>query len=383
MSMTTNAGEGWSGYGRFPYWGNRSRISWGAVFAGAAVATTTSLVLSLLGAAFGGPVADTGAASGDLARTAGVWEVIALALAMAAGGYVAARLSGTHSHLDGELHGITMWAVAVLIGVFAFARLFGALGAEVGPAIGAAVSQNASSALGAVGANPERLVDRLSRSLGASGDPTTMSHDQIAAEIRDLTGQSLMTTGATGAFSAADRDRLIALVAAQYGVTRDEATQRVTRMEDEAKARATQLREAARADADAAVQAASTAARALFPALVLGLLGALVGSWLGTRHKHILHPHEREAELAATHGYVVHEPASGYAVQPSSLSVYDDTGRLVSQYLRGVSFPVTKQELVRFARSSNAGPTLIHSIEGLADRSYVSANDVLGALGAV
>ena len=35
---------------------------------------------------------------------------------MAFGGYVASRLSGTHSHLDGELHGITMWALATLIG---------------------------------------------------------------------------------------------------------------------------------------------------------------------------------------------------------------------------------------------------------------------------
>ncbi len=34
---------------------------------------------------------------------------------MAFGAYVAARLSGTHSHLDAELHGITVWAVATLL----------------------------------------------------------------------------------------------------------------------------------------------------------------------------------------------------------------------------------------------------------------------------
>jgi len=36
------------------YWGlNRSRISWGAVLAGAVVAVATTLLLSLLGAAIG------------------------------------------------------------------------------------------------------------------------------------------------------------------------------------------------------------------------------------------------------------------------------------------------------------------------------------------
>ena len=35
------------------FWGNRSRISWGAVLAGAVVAVATTLLLSLLGAAIG------------------------------------------------------------------------------------------------------------------------------------------------------------------------------------------------------------------------------------------------------------------------------------------------------------------------------------------
>jgi hypothetical protein len=263
---------------------------------------------------------------------------------------------------------MTMWAVAILIGLLTFARLFGGVGLEVGPAIAPATTPNAPSALGT---NPERLIEHLAQSLGSSGDPTTMSREQIVAQIRDLAGESLLTSGSRLADS--DRARLIALVAAQYGITREEATQRVGRMEEETKARMAQLEQAARADADEASQGAVAGARALFPALVLGLLGALVGAWLGTRHKRVLHP--PEAEPVATGGYGLHEPAS--------LSVYDDAGRLVAQYLRGVSFPVTKQDLLRFARASNAGPALLHSIEGLADRSYTNANEVLGALGAV
>jgi hypothetical protein len=120
-----------------------------------------------------------------------------------------------------------------------------------------------------------------------------------------------------------------------------------------------------------------TASRALFTALVLGLLGALVGAWLGTRHKRILHPHEAEVRLAPA---VAH---AGYGVaEPVSVSVYDDGGHLVGQYLRGVAFPISKQDLLHLARSKGAGPALLRSIESLADRSYASASDVLAAIGA-
>lgn len=114
MSMV-NVKDGSSSFNSFSFWGNRSRISWGAVLAGAVVAAATALLLSLLGAAFGlGSISDLRAASGDtMAQRAGIWIILDLALSMVLGGYVASRLSGTHSHLDGELHGITMWAAAI------------------------------------------------------------------------------------------------------------------------------------------------------------------------------------------------------------------------------------------------------------------------------
>ena len=69
--------------------------------------------------------------------------------------------------------------------------------------------------------------------------------------------------------------------------------------------------------------------------------------------------------------------------EPSSVSVYDDTGRLVSQYLRGVTFPVNKQDLLRLARSRNAASSLLQSIEHMADRSYANTDEVLKALGSM
>jgi hypothetical protein len=341
--------------------------------AGAAVATAASLLLSLLGAALGaGSISDLRSA-GDVARGAGIWTVVSLILAMALGGYIASRLSGTHSHLDGELHGITMWAVAILIGLFAFASILsgvaGHIGIDVAPTTGtlagrAVVITNDGSAL------PVTLQQRFEQVLGGSGDPTTMSHDQIAAEIRALAGEDLARTGA---IADADRTRLVALVAAQYGVTKDEAAQRVSRLESDAKARLARIEERERAAVADVAQGTQSAARALFTSLTLGLLAALLGAWLGTRHKRVLHPEEAHVPAYA---------APVHLAQPVNVTLYEDEGHLVAQYLRGMTFPVSKQDLLRFARAGNAGPDLLRAIERLADRSYANANEVLAASGA-
>jgi hypothetical protein len=325
--------------------------------------------ISLLGAAFGaGSIGDLQASHGE-ANGAGIgaalWAIIGLALSMAFGGYVASRLSGTHSHLDGELHGITMWALATLIGVLGFAGAVGGAIDRMGfNAIGPAIVGPAGHAL-QVGpqTNPQQLINNFEASLGRTGDPTTMTHEQIGSEIRSLLGDGLATNGA---LSEADRARLISLVAAQYGLTADQATQRVARLESDTRARFAEADQRARALADEAAQDVASGARALFTSLVFGLLGALIGAWLGTRHKRVLHPHETQI---APPPLAVHEYNDRY----------DDADRVIGNYLRGLSFPASKQDLLRYARAGNAGSDVLHTIEGLADRSYASANDVLAA----
>ena len=397
MTMINTA----AGSGTAPYWGNRSRISWGAVFAGAVVAVATTILLSLLGAAMGaGSIHALDATTTDLSNYgtgAALWEIINLALSMAFGGYVTSRLSGTHSHLDGELHGVTMWGIAVLLGSLLLAHALSGLLGFIAPGVGSVVSR----AIGSPGAvssvvsavvppevNPQAEIDRLRQSLTNSGDPTTMTREQIGAEIASLVHNSLPS----GSLSEPDRSRLVNLVAAQSGVTREEATRRVTRMEDDAQASLAQVTQKARVAADEVARSTATAARALFTALVVGLLAALVGAWLGTRHKRVLHPVVEHAyhPLADEHAYAVHavhEPAYARPLyeraEPSSVSVYDDTGRLVSQYLRGVTFPVNKQDLLRLARSRNARSSLLQSIERMADGSYANTDEVLKALGSM
>lgn len=383
MSMTNTAAS--SARPTFAsYWGTRSRISWGAVLAGAIVAVATNILLNLLGAALGGGSINAfDITSNDLANYgtgAAIWEIINLALSMAFGGYVAARLSGTHSHLDGELHGVTMWGLAVLLGSLLVAHaLSGLFSGTVGQGTSSAITRAVGEAGGISGAIApdlnQTLTERLQQTLNNSGDPTTMSREQISSEINTLVRSRV----ANNSLSDADRNRLVALVAAQSGITNDEAARRVTQMENEAKARVDQVERRARELADRAAHAATTTAQALFTALTLGLLGALVGSWIGTRHKRALHPTEAYAQ--ATQHAAIHQPIR---YEPTSVSVYDEADHLVSQYLRGVSFPVNKQDLRRLARSgSGASPDLLQSIERMPEGSYANVNEVLRALGMV
>lgn len=350
---------------------NTSRISWGAVLAGAVVAVATILLLSLLGAALGaGSFHAFDTASGEHARYGigvGIWQILNVALSMALGGYVTARLSGTHSHLDGELHGLTMWGLALLLGTLLLAHAAGVVGHAVTEDAGAAVSRAVDSGYDAF-SNPRALiVGRLGQLLGSSEDPTTMSCEQIYAEITTLVGRSL-----NGPLSDTDRGRLVALVAAHYGVTKEEAVRRINLLESELKANLAQAEQRARLVEDDLAHGAAIGARSLFASLVLGLLAALIGAWIGTRHKRALHPqHDEDVHVQR---YGAHEFPAG------SVSVYDDNGHPFAQYLRGVTFPIDKQELLRLARSGNSSADLLHAIERLREGSFTSVQEILTAL---
>ncbi|MBW8269350.1 hypothetical protein [Caldovatus aquaticus] len=143
------------------------RISWGAVFAGGVVAVAVGAMLNVLGLAIGGSTVDattpgeTPSAS-SFGIAAGLWPPVANLVGLGAGGYVAARLSGTSDDTDGILHGLSAWAVGYLI-----------------PAVllGNVIAGTASTAFQGVSA----MVGGAAR--GAGGDPAQMTSEQRNAEI--------------------------------------------------------------------------------------------------------------------------------------------------------------------------------------------------------
>jgi len=369
-----------------------SRMSWGSVLAGAVVAGASMILLSLLGVAFGaGGLRFTQTSASEMAGYglgAGIWTAINLILSIGFGAYVAARLSGTHSHLDAELHGITVWAVAILGMTVLLAQLVGSIVGTVastaGTAAGTAVG-GAGSLAGSVAqqVSPKGLVDQLEQTLTSSGDPTQMTRAQITGEIATLAGRRVVN----GSLTDQERDRLATLVAAQAGVSKEEAARRVARMEQDAVTALANAEQQARKAAETAAHGAAAGAKALFSGLLLSLAGALVGAWLGTRHARVLTPHEPEYdthttttvthhaayEPVAAARYTSHEPVTDVHVQ-------DATADRVPAYLRSVSFPATKQELLRVTRASTADTVALRRIEQLPDRSYSSLSDLLSVL---
>jgi hypothetical protein len=88
----------------------RSRISWGAVMAGAVVALAMYILFMFAGLALGATVFDR-VSDRSLGIGAGVWSTIAMLLSLFAGGYVASRISVGENQSEAAVYGIVVWGV--------------------------------------------------------------------------------------------------------------------------------------------------------------------------------------------------------------------------------------------------------------------------------
>ena len=98
----------------------RSRINWGAIVAGAALALAAALLLSLLGSAIGLSISDN-VNDRSLQIGAVVWAIIVTAGAMFLGGFIASQLTTGENKIEGLLYGLLVWALtfALLMTVLA------------------------------------------------------------------------------------------------------------------------------------------------------------------------------------------------------------------------------------------------------------------------
>lgn len=96
-----------------------SLICWPSVLAGALIAVGLGMMFNVLGVAIGASAFDPTAPLRGQARSmtlaAGVWVLIATAVAMEIGAYVAARSAKFPDYRHGLFQGVTVWAVAVLM----------------------------------------------------------------------------------------------------------------------------------------------------------------------------------------------------------------------------------------------------------------------------
>jgi hypothetical protein len=108
-----------------------SHISWSAVSVGVAIALATQLLLSILGAGIGFSVIGHDLATAEQVQRSslgvGLWWIDSSVLAVYLGAWSASELAPPGTERSGALQGITVWALATVIGVL----LAGALASGV------------------------------------------------------------------------------------------------------------------------------------------------------------------------------------------------------------------------------------------------------------
>jgi hypothetical protein len=103
-----------------------SRISWGAIAAGAVVALALQFLLAVLGGAVGLSISDRVDPT-DLRTGAVVWAIVTVCAALFVGGMVTSQFTVGENKMEALLYGIIMWAL-----LFALLLGLGAAGGRVG-----------------------------------------------------------------------------------------------------------------------------------------------------------------------------------------------------------------------------------------------------------
>jgi ABC-type transport system involved in multi-copper enzyme maturation permease subunit len=111
----------------------KSRVSWGAIGAGAMVALAIYFFLTLLGLAIGLEVASRRAPGQEFAIGAAIYSVFTLLFSMFLGGWSTSRLAVGETKLEAVLYGVILWGVL-------FLGMFWLIGAGVRVGFGALVS---------------------------------------------------------------------------------------------------------------------------------------------------------------------------------------------------------------------------------------------------
>ena len=123
-----------------------SRVSWGAIFAGALVALVVMSVLNILGVAIGAAAIDVTAGAEGLGIGVGIWWTVTALIALFIGGWTAGHFSEADVRSDGLMHGVVTWSLFVMA---SFLAVTTAVGQFLGGAFGF-ISQNLAVAAAAM-----------------------------------------------------------------------------------------------------------------------------------------------------------------------------------------------------------------------------------------
>lgn len=266
----------------------RPGISWGAVFGGAIVATSVTVMLIALGSGVGlasvSPFHFGNPSPATFTVAAAIWLIIVQWISSFFAGYLAGRLRPGWPGVHGDevmfrdtASGFVAWAVATMfiVGLAASgaSSLLGGAGRAVASVTSSAVGGAVHSAATSSSAPSGYLLDTLFR-------PTAPNAQESGADVKAEAGR-ILATAATGDMSKPDHDYLAQLVAARTGLSTDDAGKRV----DHVVAAEKQAVQKAEQAANAARKVASSVAIFTFFSMLIGAFIACVAGALGGRQR--------------------------------------------------------------------------------------------------
>ena len=225
-----------------------SYVEWSAIFAGAIVASAIIVLMTAFGSAIGlslvSPYKGHSAVMFYIALA--LWFVWITVSSFVAGGYIAGRMrwpvdgSTTHeSHVRDGVHGLVVWAVAVVIGTWlATWSISSAVkgGAELAKSGASSMSSGAMSGVDPIAYG----VDTLLRPNEGASAGKSVTADTSQREVSSI----LITSGTNGSLSNDDRARVARIVAARAGLQQNDAERRVDGVFAQVRAAADKVRDA-------------------------------------------------------------------------------------------------------------------------------------------
>jgi hypothetical protein len=286
-----------------------NRVSWGAVFAGAALALAAQLILNLLGIGVGAstfsPATGEGPSATSFSIGAATWWAVSGIIAAFVGGYTAGRLAGQPKESSGAWHGLTAWALATLVVIYLLTTAIGGIVGGAFQTLGTAASGTSQT----LGSMAQTAVQATAPALSRAADPFS----EIERSIRNATGAdaAALRDAAVSAVRAAltgdpgqaqdARERAAQAIAKSQNVSMDEARAQVTRYEQQYRQVAEQAKQQAASAAEAAATATSRGALFGAIALILGAIAAWFGGRLGAVDPTITSPSLMATRREALH----------------------------------------------------------------------------------
>ncbi len=292
---------------------NSSAVSWGAIFAGAAVAAALSLILLILGAGLGLSTVSPWANKGFSAATFGVstivWLTVTQILAAGMGGYLAGRLrtkwDGVHSDevfFRDTAHGFLAWSVATLATA---ALLTSVIGSVVKSGVQAGATVVESAAVAAAGKADDGLnqldktgnasatsinggnyfIDSLFRAAPTSPDTLSANPQTDISQKNASTAEViriLANSKDNKSLPAEDVSYISLLIANNTGLTQQEAESRFNETYAQMQKEKLEAELAAKNTAEKVRKATIYATLWLFVSLLMGAFSAsLAATWGG------------------------------------------------------------------------------------------------------